>query len=42
MENNELKNSIKNRTCYYIDDMIKSTILILIIFYWMKSYTGIS
>ena len=33
MENNEIRKvRIKNRTCYYFDDMIKLEDLILIIF----------
>ena len=39
MENNEFKKvSIKNRTCYYIDDIIKFEGFDLIIFYGMKNH----
>ena len=32
MENNEKSVCIKNRTCYYFDDIFKLEVLILIIF----------
>ena len=39
--NVELKKSdIKNRTCYFFDD-IKWKILILVIFYWIQNHTEI-
>ena len=39
MENKDI--DIKNRTCYYFDDIINGIILILVIFYQTKNYIKI-
>ena len=39
MEKNEFKKfRIRNRTCYYFDNMIKIEDFDSIIFYWMKNH----